>query len=140
MTARVASQQLINPPAPWKNVTEWAKKERCWELVAAAPVEPLPGLFADLKPKQEERAERSDAREQAQEDGAIDAVTQAVRLGADGMWRKAFSWPGTRRLLSPVEYGILTTAASARKTWVPSDLQARRLISALKKLQEDGFV
>lgn len=139
LAAEVVFRVLANPPEPWKNVTEWAKKERCWELVSEAPLELAQGLEGVLKPLQDERAERTLARDQAQEDDVIGAVTEAVKLRTDGVWRRAFKWPGVRRLLSPVEFGILTTAAGARASWVPSDLQAQRLLSALKKLREDGF-
>jgi hypothetical protein len=138
-TAAAAFEVLTHPPEPWKNVTEWAKKEQCWQVVASRPVEVEPSLLRALKPVQEERVARTEAREQAHEDDAIGAVAQVVTLAAEGVWRRALKCPGARRLLTPTEFGILTTAAGAKPTWVPSDLQAQRLVSALKKLKEDGF-
>lgn len=137
-TARAAFEVLVDPPAQWKNVTEWAKKEQCWQRVVAAPVAAVAGLRAELKALEEERHDRRDARTQDKEDTTINAQVEVVRLGQEGYWQRAFAWPRSRRVLSPTEFGILTTAAR-RATWVPTDAQARRLIAAAAKLDEEGL-
>lgn len=136
--AEVAVHVLTHPPDEFRNVTEWAKKESCWKGVAVASVKLVPGLKADLKPVDEERAEQRDARVQEQETVFINAVVEVVRLGRDGYWRRALASPVSRRILSPTEYGILTTAARGGN-WSPSDAQAKRLMAAKKRLDDEGI-
>jgi hypothetical protein len=47
------------------------------------------------------------------------------------------AWDGG--LLSGAELGILKSAVQRTASWVPSDAQARRLMAAARKLDEEGF-
>jgi len=136
--AEAAFRVLIAPPSHWKNVTEWAKKEPCWEALMRETVAVEPELENDLKGLDEERYDRRDARGQEREVQVINAVMEVVRLGAEGYWRRAAAWPQAREILSPVEFDIVITA-SRKQGWIPSDAQARRLMSAHRKLEEDGL-
>jgi len=139
LTAEAAHGVLVAPPAEGSNVTEWAKKERCWQAVAEATVAPVRGLEAALKAIDEERDDRRRARGQEREDNVISAQVEVVNRMEAGFWRRALAWPGTGRLLSGVELGILKTAVLRGASWVPSDAQAKRLMAAAKKLEEEGF-
>ena len=138
-TAEAAHGVLIAPPAEGSNVTEWAKKDRCWQAVAEATVGSVAGLEVVLKAIDEERDDRRRARGQAREDGVISAQVEVVNRMAAGFWARALAWPGTDRLLSGVELGILKTAVRRGAIWVPSDAQARRLMAAARKLEEEGL-
>ena len=138
LAAQAALGVLTAPPAHWSNVTEWAKKEQCWQAVAAVHMSVVEDLDADLKPADEERGDRRDARGQARQDDTINAQVEVVRRAEDGYWRRAIAWPETRRLLSAVEFGILTTAAH-RQGWVPTDAQARKLMAAATRLDAEGL-
>lgn len=133
-----AFKVLTNPPEYWSNVTEWAKKEQCWQAVESTAVALVPGLLDDLKPLDEERAEQRHARGQEREDVTISAQVEVVRLAAEGYWRRAAESPISRRVLSGVEFGVVQTAAR-RTGWVPTDAQARRLMAARKRLEEEGL-
>lgn len=135
----VVLKVLMSPPVEGANVTEWAKKEPCWTRVASTSVPKVRGLNDHLKPLDEERIDRRDARGEEREEGAINVQIEAVKRGHDGFWSRALEFPATKRILTPKEYAILTTAASARPSWVPSDAQARHLLSAAKKLEEEGL-
>ena len=130
---------LMSPPVEGANVTEWAKKEACWKLVAASRVPVLPELRRHLKAANDERADRRGARGEEREAGAINLLTEAVKLGADGFWTRAAAWPAARLALSRLELSIVNTAASRGPKWVPSDAQAKQLISAARKLRDEGF-
>lgn len=138
-TAEVAHRVLIAPPAEGGNVTEWAKKERCWQAVAEASAAPVPDLEDALRAVDEERDNRRRARGQAREDNVIGAQVEVVRRMEAGYWKRALAWPDTPRLLSGVELGILRTAVLRGSRWVPSDAQAKRLMAAAMKLEEEGF-
>ncbi|WP_426731182.1 AIPR family protein [Myxococcus faecalis] len=139
LSAEAAFRVLTSPPPHWSNITEWAKKDQCWQAVAATNTPLLPDLEIDLKLNGEERGDDREARTLAQQDNTISAQVEFVRLAENGYWRRALAWSATRRLLSGVEYGILTTAAQ-RPGWVPSDAQAKKLMAVVKKLGEEGLL
>ncbi|MCE9635626.1 MAG: AIPR family protein [Planctomycetes bacterium] len=130
---------LMSPPVEGANVTEWAKKEMCWKKVAARAAPVVPELRQYLKAADDERGDRRDARGEEREEGVINLLTEAVKLGAGGFWARAAAWPASKLVLSRLELGILNTAASRGPTWVPSDAQAKHLMSAAKKLTDEGF-
>lgn len=136
-SAKSAYDVLVAPPPHWSNVTEWAKKDLCWLGVSGTPVAAVTGLGDDLKPLDEERSDRRGARGKEREEGTINAVVEVVRLAGQGYWRKAMTWPGTKRLLSETEYGILLKAVAPG--FVPTDAQAKRLMEAARRLDEEGL-
>lgn len=132
-----AFRVLTNPPAHWSNVTEWAKKDQCWQAVASRSVPLLPTLVSDLKAVDDEKAENRRARGTEEVNIALNATMEVVRLATEGYWTRAAASPICRRILSEVEFGILQTAARSA-SWVPSDKQATRLMAAKKRLDEEG--
>lgn len=138
LCAEAAFRVLTNPPAPWSNVTEWAKKEQCWQAVASESVPLLPTLVADLKAVDDERSERRIARGTEKTEVVLNATMEVVRLATEGYWARAAASPICRRILTEVEFGILQTAAQGA-SWVPSDKQATRLMAAKRRLDEEGM-
>jgi hypothetical protein len=138
-TAEAAHGILVAPPPGWSNVTEWAKKEVCWQRVAEAAIPPVRGLELALKAVDEEKDDRRRARGQAREDNVISAQVEVVNRMQAGFWARALAWHSTVDLLSGVELGILQTAVNRGATWVPSDAQAKRLMTAARKLEDEGF-
>jgi hypothetical protein len=139
LAAEAASRELVSERRTKEDVTEWAKLELCWQAVADAPIQVVDGLEDDLKAVDDEQGERRGARAQDREDSTINAQMDVVGRGQTGYWRRAMAYPAARRLLSEVDFGIVVTAATARSSWVPSDAQARRLLAAARKLDEDGL-
>lgn len=136
--AHAACEVLVAPPEHWKNVTEWAKKEQCWQRIQAVPVTAVSNLRGELRAADEETAARRDARSQDKDDSSINAQVEVIRLAQEGYWERALASPRARQVLSPTEFGILTSAVS-RPNWVPSDAQARRLMTAARKLDDEGI-
>lgn len=130
---------LTSPPVEGANVTEWAKKEACWKRVASIAVDAVAGFEHCLKGVEDEREEAREARGQEREEGAISLQIEALRRGQNGYWRRAREWPASKRVLSPLEFQIVGTAAQRGPRWVPSDAQARHLVAAARKLEEEGF-
>lgn len=59
-SAEAAATVISSPLAPWSNVTEWAKKEPCWQAVSAAHVATVADIEPDLKLLCREREDRHD--------------------------------------------------------------------------------
>lgn len=138
-TARVAHRVLTAPPQEGANVTEWAKRKDCWDRTASEPVAVVPEFIRSLKESGEERDDRNRARSEEREVVTINAAMEVIRLGQEGFWHRALNWRNTRRLLKPVELGILETAVTRGGTWAPSDAQAKKLMDVAGKLKADGL-
>lgn len=137
-TAEVVHRVLVSPPAGMTNVTEWAKKERCWEAASEAAVRLVPGLEQTLIARDDEEEKQRHARGEAREGDVINATIEVVKLAQAGFWERALASKEATRVLSVTELGILTTAVRKGPTWVPTDAQARRLMAAARKLQDEG--
>lgn len=137
-TARAAYEVLLSPPAGMKNVTEWAKRARCWDAVAATPVRVVPGLAQALKAIDADREDQRRARKNASDDEVINATIEVVRLSEAGFWARALASKEAGRVLSITERGILETAVKRGAQWVPTDPQAKRLMAAARKLMDEG--
>ncbi len=138
--AHVAKQVhdvLIDPPPGIRNVTEWAKKQACWARISSIDLD-WPTAFLDELITQEEKkdSERTGRKEQKMLNG-IEAQTALVNAGAH-FWGEVLAWGNRKELLSPDESGILSTAARLPAK-IPSELQAKRAVQILQRLNREGF-
>lgn len=136
--AEVVNDILVNPPqGSTSNVSEWAKRADCWELVKEAPLK-LGGGFLEYLIDYVKITEREGdgCRTQAIQD-SIHSQTYVVEKGA-GHWELLREWNRTNKKLSPKEMGILNTACSIPRS-IPSEKQAPILVAAEKRAIENGF-
>jgi hypothetical protein len=139
LAGKVVLDVLMSPPTAGANIGEWSKKELCWQYVSAAPVEVAKGLAAVLKPIDFERSDTRDAQTDEKEIGVVSAIVEVINRGRSGFWGRALAWPATRRVVSEIEFGILSTAARKGASFAPSDAQAKRLIAVAKRLEDAGL-
>ena len=126
---------LLDPPTGLSNVTEWAKKQACWER-ARKLVIAWPQAFLDelISTGERQDAARGARREQRELNG-IEAQIAVVNAGP-AFWTDALAWGSEQRLLTPTELGVLRGVAAGKP---PSDKQSFRAVEALKKLQSEGY-
>ena len=128
---------LAEPSAGIINVTEWAKKQACWERVRRLDIA-WPQAFIDGLPSMEEQRNTArTARRDQRELNGIEAQIAVVNAGAE-FWMDALEWGKARRLLTPKEVGILD-AAKRVPVRTPSDKQSTRAVEILAKLQSEGY-
>jgi len=137
VAAEAVHDVLISPPEGLSNVTEWAKKQACWERVRGLDVAWPQSFLDDLMSSEERReAQRSGRRDQRQLDG-IQAQIAVVKAGP-AFWMDVLEWGDKRGLLTPTEAGILGAAAS-RKGRGPTERQCSKAVEILTKLQAAGY-
>ncbi len=118
-------------------MTEWAKKQGCWDRVRDLRIDWPRSVIGDLLSVGERRdAIRAGRREQRVLNG-IEAQTAVVNAGAD-FWKGALKWGISKKVLSETESGIIGYASRAPTT-IPSEKQSVRAIQILEKLQEAGY-
>ncbi len=137
IVAESVHEVLVSPPVGISNVTEWAKKQACWnrvsELVIAWPQPFLNGLITIDDRRDEARSARREQRQL----NSVEAQIAVVTAGP-AFWAAALAWGTERELLTPTEVGVLGAAANPAGRTL-TDRQASRAVEALTKLQSEGY-
>ena len=128
---------LVHPPAGISNVTEWAKKQGCWERVRNLDIDWPDAFLQGLISAQEQLESARTARREQRELNGIEAQIAVVNAGSQ-FWSDALAWGRARRLLTPMETGILDVAVRV-PTRTPSEKQSSKAIEVLSKLQAEGY-
>ncbi|PWL33574.1 AIPR family protein [Marivita sp. XM-24bin2] len=137
VAAAEAQDVITHPPEGVRNFSEWAKKQACWKGLEdrelSYPEEIDRVLISPDLANERAREARADKAVET----SVEAELEVHRLGA-AFWAEARNWARERGLLSPRENGVLETCA-AIPSKMPSDKQCAIAMSALKKLQDEGF-
>lgn len=136
--ARSVFDVIISPDQGFQNVTEWCKKELCWQRVREAPLEIMQALKRELEPADEAIAVRKEARAQQNMDSGIELQAEVVRLGPS-YWSQLASWGRGRNLLSGEEDRALGVAARMPRM-LPTERQCALLMAVRRRMEEEGFV
>ncbi len=135
--AEAVHQVLVDPPPAISNVTEWAKKQACWDRASRLEIEWPEEFLADLISIDEKKAAAADARREHRQLEGIEAQISVTEAGGE-FWAGALAWGRKRKLLTHAEAGILELAAQTPRK-VPSEAQSERAVKTLRKLQDEGY-
>ena len=128
---------LIRPPAGISNVTEWAKKQSCWEQIRHLPIELPDTLEDELVSIQEQRDTAVVARREQRLLNGVEAQIAVVKAGSQ-FWIDALNWGKARQILTLKESGILEAASNSSKR-TPTDKQCTKTLEIFQKLKSEGF-
>ncbi|MDE0040325.1 MAG: AIPR family protein [Gammaproteobacteria bacterium] len=128
---------LVDPPTGIRNVTEWAKKEGCWDRVRMLDVALPPMLGDELISVEAQKDAARDARRDQRQLNGIEAQIAVVNAGSE-FWGNALKWGRSRELLTATEYGVLEVAARMPQR-TPTEKQSAKAVEVLGKLQSEGY-
>ncbi len=137
VVAEQVHQVLIDPPEGISNVTEWAKKQACWDRVSRLKSKLPDSFVGELISVEEQRDSARKARRNQRELNGMQAQIAVVNVGGS-FWADALTWGRERDLLTPRETGILQVAARVPGR-VPTEKQSSAVIKVLGKLQSEGY-
>lgn len=137
LAAAEAQQVITNPPEGIRNMSEWAKKQACWEQFRKTPMNYSPSFLEMLVEPEKARSEDEDIKDDAELTKSVEIQTEVFELGAK-FWQEARDWGRARRMLSQIEYGILDTCAKIPNR-LPTERQSAVAIEVLSKLRDQGF-
>lgn len=135
--AKAAFDIIVSPSHGFQNVTEWCKKELCWQRVQEGDVLIERAFLRELVDEDEVRAVKRDARAQQQVTSGIEDQTKVVTLGA-GYWAKVSEWGRQNRLLSDADEKLLKIATKIPSK-IPTDWQSTSLLGIVRRMEEEGF-
>ena len=134
--ADIAHEVLLNPADGYRNITEWAKQERCWAEIKKRKIDWDEEWLAELISSESERDIRRDGAKRQREDNGINAQKKVVEAGAE-FWKRLLHWCVTEHEASEKERTLLKRAASI-PTHVPSDKESVVLLKMLQRLGTNG--
>lgn len=128
---------LTDPKRDVENVTQWCKREGCWNSVQSLEYK-LPDEIKDCLVGQDAmRTEVKEARADRRIEIEANAMTRVVEIRPD-QWRSALDFVAGKRIITPEEHTALRIACQLPAK-VPTPAQSKKLITLLERLYEEGF-
>ena len=122
-----------------ENVTQWAKRELCWQNAQKLDIGLLPEFIAELANKDDEKELQKEARS---DDKLIERISSSIEIYNIGIdtWNNLLDWNATRNILTPKEIDFVKLAIAmleGRKT--PSDKQCDMIMKTLDRAKLEAF-
>lgn len=136
-SAEEASAVLSEPILGIKNISEWAKKQPCWEILKQRQIEYGRSLRDCLVQPDEAKAVEREGRRDAALVSGIEAQTKVVSEGGD-FWSRLRAWGAANRMFSPKDDGVLKTCAMIPNR-LPSERQCIAALEILERAKLDGY-
>ena len=137
MIAKAVFDILTADDRPIVHITEWSKKDLCWERVKALDLPLLPRVQNELVDIAVAREVRKEGRNTQRVDDTIAVQTEVVKLGSK-YWAELLSWGQEKGLVDPRDERLLQLAASI-PSGLPNDWQSQKLMKLKERLEHDGF-
>ncbi|WP_306751531.1 AIPR family protein [Paracoccus actinidiae] len=138
LVAAAEAQAIITaPPDGIRNMSEWAKKQACWERFRKTKLNYSEDFEGMLIAAEEARSEDDAIKDDAELTKSVENQARVFELGAK-FWQQARDWGRLHKLLSPMEYQVLDTCAKI-PTRIPTENQTAFAIKILAKLEGSGF-
>jgi hypothetical protein len=128
---------IVSPESGFQNVTEWAKKELCWQRVQELRIPLQKGLAQQLVGREDDRHLKKSAASEQTVISGIQAQMTVVNLGAT-YWQQLRTWGNKQLLLRPEEQSFVSVACGIPNK-VPTEKQCARLLQIKDRMEEEGF-
>lgn len=129
---------IVAPDRPIQNVTEWCKKELCWQRARDTTIPLLKELGNELTARDEEAITKKEAQTQQVIMTGILIQTLVFELGS-AYWQGLQTWARGKQLLGPTDDSIVTVATLMPRK-LPTEKQCARLAEIKRQMEEEGFV
>jgi AIPR protein len=139
--AHAVSLDIASPPQGISNVSEWCKKEACWDRLlkrADQIADLIPGKFwRDLSPAEKNQHVARSARQVQKIDNGIEAQKRVFEVPA-ARWSLILQEGAARGFLTQKEVDILKIAKQIPAK-IPTEKQSVVLIEILEKARQEGI-
>ncbi len=136
--AYVMYQHLIDEKRDIENVTEWAKRERCWEAAQKVPYSLQNAFVAELQSQYEDTENKKTARSEQKLANQLNVLVEVVEYGVDG-WTELMTWLKTHPVLAPSEKNMIKLAQRMDGGLITSERQCAKLLKILDKCRTEGY-
>ncbi|MDR1491034.1 MAG: AIPR family protein [Desulfovibrio sp.] len=129
--------KLTDPNRAVENVTQWCKREKCWESIQIITYMLPDGTENCLIGKEEMRTAAREARQDTRIVTEAETMTKVIEI-APAKWREALEFAVSKKLVNPDEMTAMRIAAQIPAK-MPTPTQCKKLLMAVDRLYEEGF-
>lgn len=138
MLSKVMYEFLIDENRPVENVTEWAKREACWERAKQVGVSLMPGFVSELIYKSVAKEEAKKEKVIQKQTNRINAMVDVANYGVEN-WKKLLEWNSTHPVLTLKDIEFIKLAVLMESGKFPSENQCSVILKILEKARLEGF-
>ena len=135
--SKIIYEFLIDENRPVENVTEWAKRETCWEHAKKIPIKLQPEFIEELIYKSKEKEREKDAKQEQKLTNKVNVMVEVANFGVEN-WKYLKEWDDGHKVLSPTDRSFIKAALEMEKKF-PSEKQCAVILKVLEKAREEGF-
>lgn len=133
----IVYETLTYEERPVINVTEWAKRNSCWDKLKENNV-PLSNDFVkELTTLDLYKSEKRDAKRKQNQINIDNAMIEVANYKN---WNKLLEWNSIEKKLSETELSFINLTQRIKQGKFPTDKQCIRIIQILNRAREEGFL
>lgn len=141
VAAKFVNEGVSRPPQGISNISEWCKKEACWQRLHSR-LDELKTLLSeefweDLVSLEEENEEEKSAKKTQRIDDGIEAQKRVLEISSQA-WGRILHEGQRKKIFSGKEIGILNVAKSIPSK-IPTEKQSCVLLEILEKARSEGI-
>ena len=135
---KIVYEHLTAEKRPVENVTEWAKREACWEQAKQIPYQLHSDFISDLIDDDEVERDQKEARKNQQEINKINKIVDVYNYTSEG-WQKLIDWDKSHHIMTPAETHMIQLAVKMDGGLLTSERQCARVLKILDRCRAEGF-
>lgn len=136
--SEVVYRKICEENRPISNISEWCKKEACWEEVKKINY-PIEIIINNYKTnKFEIYQKQKDAKDDMKLSTEINVQSKVIEAGAE-FWKRVAIFAIQKKLLDEKEMSILETACKMNHIKIPTDRQSQIIMKIYNKCILEGY-
>ena len=135
--SKLVFDKITDPSRKVINVTQWCKRNECWEGVKSLSYALPQSIENCLISTEEEKAANRVARKDQKVTNDLNAQMEVVKYSSE-MWQRLSVFAVENRLVTPTDVTALSIACKLPAK-LPNTYQSKRLLELLAKAKEEGF-
>ena len=135
--AELVLLRITDPSRKVANVTQWCKKNDCWEDVKKINMDIPEDIENYLITIDEQKAAQKSAKKEQKVVNEIQAQTTVVNYPVE-MWMRLSEFVVRNHMVTPTDVSALAIACKMPAK-IPNTYQCKRLLALLRKASEEGF-
>lgn len=135
--AELVLLKITDPSRKVANVTQWCKRNDCWDEVKKISLDIPAGIESCLITIDEQKAAQKSAKKEQKVVNEIQVQTTVVNYPVD-MWKRLSEFVVRNHMVTPTDVSALTIACQMPSK-IPNTYQCKRLLALLKKASAEGF-
>lgn len=129
---------ITAPGRATMNVTQWCKKQICWEQIKKIEINLDNNILKYLIDRFEKIKKVSEGKKDQKFINEVEAQTKIISLG-EAYWQKVLKFGREKGLIDNEDEKILSVVVSMNATRIPNKKQCNHLFDLVEKLQDEGF-